>query len=594
MQIRDFGLRTAQSGTLAARLRRRAGRSLPLLSRAVAFTALLALVSVLPWLSGNDPAMTILRATSAEREPTPEVLEAIRERLGLTGGPLHVIGHWLSGLAHGSLGTSWVSGQSIGQGLFDSAIVSLTLMAGTLVIAFLVAALLSARTLNRALRGETKVSGGVAAALLTATPEYLLAPLLLLLFSVYLGWLPPYGWDGAQYLVLPALALGLPAGGLLGGLCAQAISGVCHERWVTTWITAGIGQRQLRAAILRRAFAPLTGQVALIIVGLTGGGVAVERVFAIPGLGRALLGAASAQDVPVLQAGVLLILLLALLVGVLAQLARKVMLGGAVETLSLPAAAPAPVTSRLPKIIVAVGTSLLFLTVLWGIGRDPESVVSTRLAAPSWALPFGADALGRDLLARVAHGAATTIAQAFTVTLFCLLVALLLGLIPRAAVGFIEVTNAAPPVLAGMLVAAVTGPSSLGAAIAVALVGWAPLASHAAQLVEETRQRPDIALAPALGEGKLRITWTRVIPGILPQLVRHAALRLPGIALALAGLGFLGLGAQPPAAEWGMVLAEALPYIERAPWAVTAPSIGLLLLAITVVAASRLQRNDAH
>ena len=61
---------------------------------------------------------------------------------------------------------------------------------------------------------------------------------------------------------------------------------------------------------------------------------------------------------------------------------------------------------------------------------------------------------------------------------------------------------------------------------------------------------------------------TRVLPGVVPVLVRHAALRLPGVALALAGLGFLGLGAQAPTPEWGLVLAEALPYIERVLWAV--------------------------
>lgn len=60
-------------------------------------------------------------------------------------------------------------------------------------------------------------------------------------------------------------------------------------------------------------------------------------------------------------------------------------------------------------------------------------------------------------------------------------------------------------------------------------------------------------------------------------------LRLPGIALALAALGFLGLGPQPPSAEWGLVLAEGMPYIERAPWGVLAPAVALVLLAVLAV-----------
>ena len=195
------------------------------------------------------------------------------------------------------------------------------------------------------------------------------------------------------------------------------------------------------------------------------------------------------------------------------------------------------------------------------------------------------------MLARVAHGAVSTAASALAVTAVCAVIGLLLGLSPRASVGPVEVANAAPPVLAGLMVAAVTGPSASGAALAVACVAWAPLAAHAAALVQEARERPDVALAPVLGEGRARIMLTRVLPGVVPVLVRHAALRLPGVALALAGLGFLGLGAQAPTPEWGLVLAEALPYIERAPWAVATPAGALVLLSVTAVAASRSGRS---
>ena len=195
------------------------------------------------------------------------------------------------------------------------------------------------------------------------------------------------------------------------------------------------------------------------------------------------------------------------------------------------------------------------------------------------------------MLARVAHGAVSTVSGAVIVTVVCFVIAILVGLAPRAATGFIEVANAAPPILAGLIVAGVSGPSATGAAIAVAGVGWAPLASHAAGLVAENRQRPDVLLAPVLGEGRVRITLTRVLPAVVGPLARHAALRLPGKALALAALGFLGLGAQSPAPEWGLVLSDALPYIERAPWAVATPAAALVVLSITSVAASRSMRR---
>lgn len=561
------------------------------ISRILAVLALVALVGMLPWLSSNDPALTILRATSAEREATPEVLDAIRERLGLSSGPLGSIGHWLGGLLHGDPGVSWISGDSVGPGTLDAFGVSLILMGASLAVALLTAVLLTLPALMDGLAGRRRSRGGALAAALTSLPEYLLAPLLLLILSVYLGWLPPYGWGRPEQVVLPALSLGLPGGGLLGGLLSDAVAAVFAERWVTTWTTAGIGGSRLALAILRRALTPLTGQIALVVVGLTGGAVAVEKVFAIPGIGRALLGSATAQDVPALQAGVLLLLLLALGAGALAVLASRALVGRAAGAGGLAGAPPVERTGAGARVVAVLGAAGLVGLVLAGIGRDPYAVVARRLQAPSWALPLGADALGRDVLARVAHGAVSTAASALAVTAVCAVIGLLLGLSPRASVGLVEVANAAPPVLAGLMVAAVTGPSASGAALAVACVAWAPLAAHAAALVQEARERPDVALAPMLGEGRARIMLTRVLPGVVPVLVRHAALRLPGVALALAGLGFLGLGAQAPTPEWGLVLAEALPYIERAPWAVATPAGALVLLSVTAVAASRSGRS---
>ncbi|TFH52848.1 ABC transporter permease subunit [Actinomyces viscosus] len=542
---------------------------------------------MLPWLSSKDPALSIFRATSAEGEATPEVLDAIRRSLGLDGGPLRSIGHWLAGLLRGDMGTSWVSGIDAGAATWQEFGVSLSLMGTTLLVALVISGALAASALRNGLRGRSRPSGGALAAILTALPEYLLAPILILFLAVYVRLLPPLGWNGPENMVLPSLALGMPAGGLLGGLAADAITATFGERWVATWATAGVSGRAMAVAVLRRALTPLIGQVALVVVGLTGGAVAVEKVFAIPGIGRSLLNAAISQDVPVLQAGILLLLALALGTGAVAELVRRALLGQAAGAGGLSASPPVGHSDRVARMVAIAGASALVLMVLAGISRNPTVSVAGRLERPSPALPLGADALGRDVLARVAHGAVSTVLSALAVMVVCFVIALLVGLFPRASVGFVEVANAAPPVLAGLIVAAVTGPSEIGAVIAVATVGWAPMGSHAASLVMEARQRPDIGIAPVLGEGRVRIMLTRVLPAVIPPLVRHAALRLPGIALALAGLGFLGLGAQAPTPEWGLVLSEALPYIERAPWAVSAPALALVVLSVTAVAASR-------
>ncbi len=91
-----------------------------------------------------------------------------------------------------------------------------------------------------------------------------------------------------------------------------------------------------------------------------------------------------------------------------------------------------------------------------------------------------------------------------------------------------------------------------------------------------------------LGVGRAHLTWHHVVPALIGPVTRNAALRLPGIALALASLGFLGLGSAPPTPEWGLLLAEGMPYVERAPWTVLAPTGALVLASVLAVSLSGL------
>lgn len=557
-------------------------------SRVVAVGGLVALVGALPWLSGRSPEYTILRARYADLEATPEALASVRAELGLDRGPLAVSLDWLAGVVRGDLGTSWISGRPVIEGTLDALGVSLTLMAFAVAVAVVVAALLCAPALRDATRGRRARGSGALAAALTALPEFVLATALLVVVAVWLRWAPPSGWDGPANAALPALALGIPAGGLVGRLLADAIRAASAERWVATWAMAGLPRARTTLAVLRRALPSVLGQVGLVLVGLTGGAVAVEQVFAIPGIGRATLGAAGSQDVPALQAGVLALLAVAVAAGALADLARRALLGPALRLGSLPVPdARVPARPR-DAVVPAVAAGLLALIVVAGLARDPLATTAGRLAPPSWALPFGADASGRDLLGRVGHGAVTTLGTALLVVVACCVIGLALGLLPRAAIGPIEVANAAPPILVGIVVAAIQGPSTAGAAIAVTAVGWAPLAAHAGALVQEARAQPHVRILPVLGVGRARILLAHLLPAVVGPVVRNAMLRLPGVALTLAALGFLGLGSPRPTPEWGLILSEGGAYAERAPWAVGAPALALVLAAVLAVSLSGL------
>ncbi|MFF5157828.1 ABC transporter permease subunit [Streptomyces sp. NPDC000348] len=568
---------------MRSRTRGRAGAAL--LTRLVCLTAVLAAVGLLPWLSGRDPALTVLRARSAEQEPTREALDAVRRDLGLDAGPLSLLGDWLAGPIRGDLGTSWVSGTDVLPSVLSGLQVSLGLMAAALAVAVLLACTLVAPVLVRG-RG----SAGAFGAMLAAVPEFLLATVALLVCGVWLGVLPTSGWQGPEYMVLPAVALGVPAGGLLGRLVADALPTVLEERWVELWREAGVSRARVAAAALRRVLPPLVPQFGMVAVGLTGGAVAVETVFAVPGIGRTALGAAKSQDLPLLQGAVLALLLLGLAAGASAALVRRRLLGPALRDAGLTPPAPRPVRAH-PAVPAALGAVLL-AAIGWGLLRDPYTVDTTaRLLPPSWTHPLGTDGLGRDVLARLGHGAATTVGTAVAVCLVSLLLALALGFLPRVAAGASDIANALPPVIVGILVAAAVGPGTGGAALAVALVSWPPLSAHAAALVQEVRASAFLTAQRAIGATPWWILTRHVLPSVSGPVARHAVLRLPGIALALASLGFLGLGARPPAPEWGLLLEESRAYVERAPWAALAPAVALALLAGLAVAGAAYTRG---
>ncbi|MEU0109453.1 ABC transporter permease subunit [Streptomyces sp. NPDC006251] len=557
--------------------------------------ALVGAIGLLPWLSRTDPALTVLKARSADRDPTPETLRAVRDQLGLDDGPPALLSRWLGGLLHGDAGTSWVSGTQVLPGVVQALGASLLLMAGALVVAAGTAAAVCARTLRLGSRRRlgTRGPGGTATAVLAALPEFLVASVLASVIGVQLGWLPALGWYGPQWMVLPSLALGLPAGAVLGRMLDDLLPGAFAEPWALAAAARGVPPKTVARQAVRRCVPALLPNLGLFVVGLTGGSVAVEQIFDIPGLGRLTLQAALAQDLPVLQTGTLALVLLAAAAGLLARLTARLLIGPALRDGALhslhPPGPPAPRT--LPLLYGA----LLAAVIGFGLPRDALALDALgRLQAPSPAHPFGTDALGRDVFARVSHGALTTLGTALAVSAAALAVGLLLGLLPRLSGPLVDLVSAVPPVLAGLLVAGVAGSGPWTPAFAVGVVAWAPLAAHTSSLLRQERATTHLAATRALGAGRRYLLWHELLPAVLPPVARHALIRLPGLALSLAALGFLGLGAQPPSPEWGLLLAENQPYAERAPWAVLFPAAVLALLgalAVTAAGGVRLPRR---
>jgi peptide/nickel transport system permease protein len=563
-----------------------ARRLLPAVSAACAVLVLTLVVAALPWLWDSDPAASVLRARYPERAFDEATLAALRAELDLPADPVRGALGWLGGVVRGDLGTSWVSRSPVAPTVFSALGVSLTLaLAAVAVAAVTAVALLAPGVWRSARRGSADAgrAGAVAASVLGALPEIALGAALVAVVAV--GWrlLPSTGFTGPAHLVLPALALGLPAGGLLARLLSSAVESALAEAWVRTWRSWGTPPRTVALGVARRAVATAAPQIALLCVGLLGSAVAVEQLFDVPGLGTAALDAVLDQDLPVAQAAVTVLVLLGLVLGGVGVLAHRALLGPARSGGELPAGVP-DTSGRARSWAPWAAAGVLAAVVVAGLPRDPSATTpERRLAPPSWSAPLGTDAVGRDLWARVAHGALLTVGTAVAVTAVALVIGLAVGVgarSPRAGVA--DVLNAVPPVVVGLVVAAIAGPGLLGAAVAVAAVGWVPLAVHARTLATEARASGWVRAAVLVGASPGRIARRHVLPAVVGPVLRHALARVPHAALGIAALSFLGLGAAPDSAEWGAVLGASLAYVERAPWAVLAPVTGLVLLAVVV------------
>ncbi|MEZ9238345.1 ABC transporter permease subunit [Vibrio splendidus] len=557
----------------------------PWLSRIASLIVVVILVGLMPDIAGIDPSQSILRARAGQQHLlTPEALAAVRADLQLDRSASERLIDWVGSAFSGDLGKSWIDGSSVALGIQKTASTSLFLMSSALVMTFVLCGAGLLATLRSWKKGKLGQSYSSLSTVLISLPEYVVASVLILVFSIWLGWLPPYGWQGWQDIWLPSLALALPASGLFSRLLRDSLQRVLNEPWVITWLSANVHSNQIIRFALKRALSSLIPQIAMIVIGLTGGAVAVELIFSIPGIGRMILGAAKAQDLPMLQGGLLVLLLFSIAVSSMSLFVQQLILGHSLKSGKLISSHSSFrfTQSRTKRAVAFSIFSFLIAIVIWAAFRDPYTSQFTRLADPSWQAPLGADGIGRDLLARIGSGMVSTFQAGILATFLSLVTGIIMGFNTRFSQGLIEITKGIPYIIAGLLVAGLTGMNPNSALIAIVLVSWAPLAAHCSSLIVEAKAQPYTHLAPLWGTSKLRIFRFYLLPYVLPPLLRHAMLRLPVITLSLTSLSFIGLGAKPPAPEWGLMIAENLPYIERAPLAVMGPIVGLILLGAAI------------
>ncbi|HVY50738.1 MAG TPA: nickel transporter permease [Devosia sp.] len=240
-------------------------------------------------------------------------------------------------------------------------------------------------------------------------------------------------------------------------------------------------------------------------------------------------------------------------------------------------------------IIVAL---LLLMAVFapWiSLGRSPiEQDLAGRLAAPSSAHWFGTDELGRDIFTRTLYGARVTLTIVVLVSVLVAPIGLAVGTVAGYLGGWVDavlmrttdVFLAFPRLVLALAFAAALGPGIENAVIAISLTAWPPYARIARSETLAIAHSEFIEAAVLEGASTWRILFRHIVPLCLSSVVVRLTLDMAGIILTAAGLGFLGLGAQPPTAEWGAMVSSGRDVILDQWWVATIPGLAILVVSL--------------
>lgn len=222
--------------------------------------------------------------------------------------------------------------------------------------------------------------------------------------------------------------------------------------------------------------------------------------------------------------------------------------------------------------------------------RESVKLPPAFLAGGDWRFPLGTDAIGRDMLSRIIFGARISLFIGLAVMAVSTVLGIALGLAAASFGGIVDVVIlrvmdlivAIPSLVLAILIIAVIGPNLTNTIVAVTIVYLPRYVRliRASALAELTKDY--VVAARVAGAGRLRLMLITVLPNCMAPLIVQGALGASDAILEAAGLGFLGLGAQPPVPEWGAMLADSREFILAAPWIVTFPGLAILITVLSI------------
>ncbi|MEQ8813462.1 MAG: ABC transporter permease [Thalassobaculum sp.] len=220
-------------------------------------------------------------------------------------------------------------------------------------------------------------------------------------------------------------------------------------------------------------------------------------------------------------------------------------------------------------------------------GPDTMSVL-TRYQSPGVGHWLGTDQYGRDILSRLLYGARATVLMALLATALGTLAgaclgttsAFLGGRADEAIMRTVDAVMSIPSLLFALLIVNLLGKSSLNALVAIGIAFAPGMARITRSVALAVRKQDYVSAAIARGESSAYVVFREMLPNVVAPVVVEMTIRVAFAVMLFATLSFLGLGAQPPASEWGLMVAEARRYMHLSPWMILWPSLAVALVAI--------------
>lgn len=241
------------------------------------------------------------------------------------------------------------------------------------------------------------------------------------------------------------------------------------------------------------------------------------------------------------------------------------------------------------------GLVILLSTIITAIFADwiaphayDEMVISDALKPPSREHFLGTDHLGRDSFSRLVYGSRIALKVGAIAVAIQTLVGVVLGLVAgyfggwqdRLIIFFTDVIWALPPIVLAIAICTLLGPSLTNVIIAIAAVSWAQFTRIVRSKTQSLKNQPYVEAARAMGENHFNIILRYILPNVIPVTIVLATLALPIAVINTTALGFLGLGAQPPLPDWGIILSESMTYIRKAPWISIFPGLAIVYVVL--------------